>query len=273
MMIKNTSVLIIFLLLFGYSSNLYSYSQDSGSQEFSKTGTLRIGYDDRPPSGYTDEDGNPKGYDIEYLSKILDAANIDYQFYRYPWKRIVRHIENGQLDIAMAAAKLEERQEFAFFSDEIFKLSSNILFIHKNYTEQFEPFDALSELSSIPAQIGVMRGTSYSDEYQLLLPDPNFGKKLVALNDVRQALNLAITGRIAGFIATKEVGLYELALRCQSHNFVEAYDLLKNESTASFLMFSKKTISRDLVNKIDQVMKTLKRRNENLINLDTNCVS
>lgn len=272
-MIKNAFALILFLLLFGHSSNLFSYSQDTEYPEFTKTATLRIGYDDSPPNRYTNKDGNPKGYDIEHLSNILDAANIDYQFYSYPWKRIVRHIETGQLDIAMAAAKLEEREKFAFFSEEIFKLSSNILFIEKSYTEQFKELNTLSLLPSIPAQIGVMRGTSYSDEYQSLLSDPDFVEKLVALNDVRQALNLAITGRIAGFIATKEVALYELALRCQSHNFVEVYDLLKNESTASFLMYSKKTISRDLVNKIDQVMKRLQRPNENLIDVDAHCPS
>ena len=272
-MIKNAFAVIACLLLFGYSSNSFSYSQTDNNQEFAKTGTLRIGYDDSPPNRYTDKDGNPKGYDIEYLSNILDAANIDYQFYNYPWKRIVRHIETGQLDIAMSAAKLEEREKFAFFSEEIFKLSSNILFIEKSYTEQFKELNALSLLPSIPAQIGVMRGTCYSDEYQSLLSDSNFVKKLVALNDVRQALNLAITGRIAGFIATREVAMYELALRCQSHNFVEVYDLLKNESTASFLMYSKKTMSRDLVNKIDQVMKRLQRPNENLIDVDAHCAS
>lgn len=271
-MIKNTFALIVCLLLFGYCPNSFGYSPDD-NQELVKNKPLRIGYDDSPPNRYTDKNGNPKGYDIEYLSKILDAANIDYQFYSYPWKRIVRHIETGQLDIAMAAAKLEEREKFAFFSEEIFKLSSNILFIEKSYTEQFKVLNSLSLLTSIPAKIGVMRGMSYSDEYQALLSDPYFVKKLVALNDVRQALNLAITGRIAGFIATKEVALYELALRCQSHNFVEVYDLLKDESTASFLMYSKKTIRRDLVNKIDQVMKSLNRQDENLIDVDDHCAS
>ena len=185
----------------------------------------------------------------------------------------MRHIETGELDIAMAAAKLKERQQFAFFSEEIFKLSSNVLFVRKNYAQQFDEFNSLSLLSTIPAKIGVMRGTSYSDEYQLLLSDQGFVERLVTLNDVRQAANLAIMGRIAGFIATKEVALYELALRCESHNFIEVYDLLKNESTASFLMYSKKTITKALVNKIDETMKTLKRPIKNLTDVDAHCAS
>ena len=203
----------------------------------------------------------------------MDEADIEYEFYRFPWKRIVRHIETGELDIAMAAAKLKERQQFAFFSEEIFKLSSNVLFVRKNYAQQFDEFNSLSLLSTIPAKIGVMRGTSYSDEYQLLLSDQGFVERLVTLNDVRQAANLAIMGRIAGFIATKEVALYELALRCESHNFIEVYDLLKNESTASFLMYSKKTITKALVNKIDETMKTLKRPIKNLTDVDAHCAS
>lgn len=221
--------------------------------------TLKIGYYEHPPNQYTNEDGEAVGYDIDYLSSLLDAANIEYEFFAYPWKRVIRLIKTGKLDVAMAAANIEERQAYAHFSNEVFTRGDNVLLVHEKYEEEFRQLTSLEELIFIPHKIGVTRGSSYSDEYDLLLSNAAFTNRLLQVNSIDQALNLALRDRIAGFITSLALAKYELNKHCGQARFFIAYNLLGNENNAAYLMYSKETVNIELVRKVDKIMQKIKR--------------
>lgn len=243
-------------------------SQDSISEPIN---ILKIGYDERPPHRYTDVEGNPSGRDIEYLSNVLDTANIPYAFYSYPWKRVLMYIQSGQLDVAMSAGNTAERRTYAHFSHEVFSSSDNVLFLKDSLAAQVPELTSLSQLAEMRVKIGVTRGSSYSDEYELLLKNQNFVDRLVHLKTVDQTLQLALSDRISGFIASEELAQYELRLRCASNDFVPVYNLLENESKASYLMYSKKTVSPQLVEKIDRAMRQIGPNNHKRALTEVDC--
>lgn len=259
----------LFLL---YTISCGVFAEEETAQVKSKI--LKIGYAERPPHRYTSEEGEPVGSDIEYLSGVLDSANINYQFFSYPWKRVIRLVETGQLDIAMAAAKIEERQAFAYFSGEIFSVGDNVLLVHENYSKSFSQFTSLAQLIVMPVKIAVTRGSSYSDEYDLLLSNPAFTERLMPVNSINQAVTLALSGRITGFITSFALAQYELIGRCEHEQFSVAYRLLEDENTASYLMYSKKTVSLAIVAQIDNAMKIVKRlpAGTKPIDADTGCI-
>jgi polar amino acid transport system substrate-binding protein len=218
---------------------------------------LRIGYDNQPPFRFSNAQKVAQGIDIARISAILDHAGIEYEFQEYPWNRILRLLEVGDVDVAMAAAKLKEREVFAWFSNEVFNYGENVLVVKPEIVPAFENESSLSSLLIMDIKIGVRRATSYSDEYEALLSNPTFLSKIVQLSGVSQAIQLTLAGRISGFIAPPSIIAFETMKACLENNFVEVYDLLAKENSETFLMFSKKTVSIDTVNKIDKSMRAL----------------
>lgn len=242
-------VLPIAMLFIGIVLSLNTYA---GEQTPSVL-TLKIGYDEQPPYRYTVNE-KAVGVDINRVSAALDTAGIKYSFHPYPWKRILRNIELGKLDIALSAGKLEERLVYAHFSTSVFRYGSNALFVNNEFAPEFAGFKQLADLRKLPFLIGVRRAASYSDEYEALLQDELFIERLVNLNDTEQAIRLAMSNRIQGLIASPHIVDYELKKSCLYDQFTQVYDLSQLQKIETFLMFSRETVSTEIVEKIDAAM-------------------
>lgn len=224
-----------------------------------ETQTLfKVGYDLQAPHRFTDSDGNAVGTDIERIKRIFEHTNIRLEFYEFPWKRILKLVETGQLDIAMAAANIPQRKRFAFFSDEAFKYGASQLFIKNDLKEQYPKFNSLSDLISTDLVIAIRQGASYSDEYDLLNENQDFKNRLLPIRTIAQAIRLAQKGRIDGMITNHEMLDWEFFTTCKDNIFYAAYDLSAAESLSSFLMFSKQTVTKEQVESVNQAMKLVK---------------
>ncbi len=218
---------------------------------------FKVGYDIQPPHNFTSATGEPIGSDIERLKEIFKHTNIKLQFYEFPWKRILKLVEAGQLDVVMGAAKIPQRERFAYFSNEAFTYGTNNLFLKKTLKSQYPEFNSLSDLNSTDLIIAVTQGASYSDEYSLLLENKMFSNKLLPIQSIEQGIKLARRGRIDGIISNQEMLRWALLKNCESNPFYSAYDLSKPETLASYLMFSKKTVNKSQVEAIDQIMRAV----------------
>lgn len=218
---------------------------------------LKIAYDNQAPYRFTNSQGRAEGIDIARISAILDQAGIEYEFQEYPWKRILRLIQTGEIDLGMGAGKLEEREDYAWFSDEVFKKGSNVLVVKQAVAESFVAMSSLSSLRNMDIRIGVRRGMSYSDEYESLLSDPLFTSRLVSLTSISQAIELTSVGRISGLIAPPKIIEFEAMKACINNDLVQVYDLLVEEDANTYVIYSKKTVSPETVSKIDVSMRKL----------------
>jgi polar amino acid transport system substrate-binding protein len=254
-------LIILFLSIVGMAhaqhltTDMASVQANASINSHTNRPFLRVGYDEQPPFQYTDAEGQVVGINIARMRAILEEADVPFRFYPYPWKRIVHLIESGDLDVGMGASRLPDREKFALFSNEIFTHGSNALFVKNKYVDLFENFESLSMLQNLSIKIAIRRGASYSDEYEALLAEPAFQEKIVPITNTGQAIKLAISNRVQGFISPPEIAAFEFNKACVAGKFTEVYDLLAKESPAAYLMYSKLTVSAERVQQIDIAMR------------------
>jgi len=76
---------------------------------------LDVGWEPWPPYQIAGQNG-PTGMDIAQMRAIAEDAGCAVQFERLPWARLLRQLEAGGMDIALAAAKSPERRAYAHFT-------------------------------------------------------------------------------------------------------------------------------------------------------------
>jgi len=127
--------------------------------------TVRVGYFSFP--GYQDMDaqGNRSGYGYEYLQRMLDYANWDYQYVGYEegksWNDMLAMLKDGQIDLLTSATKTESRLADYDFSDEPMGNSSTILTVKAGSTTyktgDFANWNGM--------RVGLLNGNSRNDSF------------------------------------------------------------------------------------------------------------
>lgn len=220
--------------------------------------TLRVGFYERPPFQWIDSEGKPAGLDIELMQLIASESAYTLDFQEYPWNRIVSNLRAGELDIALSAAPLPERQMYAHFSSESFRLGHNALFVGNELELGNYGSETLKRFLDSGYTLAVRRGVSYSDEYQRLLMTGDYEGQLHVVNDDQQSINLLLKKRVQGFLMSEFSGLDEVRKRCL-HNRIRFLSYLSDDEDAlSYLMMSKKSVSEAMVKDINAAMARLK---------------
>lgn len=235
-----------------------SFGNVSAAQNLDGSEPLKIGYYERNPFQHRTEDNMVEGLDIDLISSIMDEAGLQYRFVSVPWKRILHMLSLGTLDIAMSAAILPERQKYAHFSNEVFRLGQNALFVRTDDFDKFSTINQLSDLKNIDFKLGVVRGIAYSYEYEALLKEEWFQSRLVTVDTKTRPIELLLRNRVDGYLDSDFGGRYRIIQDNKQNQVKRLIHLMKAEDSKGYLMFSKKTVNLDLVSKIDAVMAKLK---------------
>ena len=161
---------VTFVLSLTGCSNPFSKSTDTAEEE-EKTDitavhtkgsmdgvTLKIGVSpDFAPFTYQDEQGEMKGFDIDYLDIISEYLGFDYVLVVEQMADIETDIEEGKIDCAISGISItDSRQADFLFTDSYF---SNSLTIIKN-----KDVEAESRKDLIHMKLGAEKGTA-ADEY------------------------------------------------------------------------------------------------------------
>lgn len=222
--------------------------------------SILVAYENRPPFQFRNENNQPAGMDIELLQAILEQAGIEAKYLLYPWKRALHQLKSGRVDLVMGAGKTAERQQYAYYSKEVFQLGYNALFMHKKHTGSGY-IESLSELTQTSFKIGFELGTSYSDEFDSLSKNNSFVKNLFSVEDETEAVKLTLAGRLDGFLSNELVANQILALVDDSEEIELLFRLYAEEQAKSFLIFSKASVEPETVQRIDDAMKELYEKN------------
>ena len=77
----------------------------------SENRTVRVGW--FPFSGYQelDRNGNPQGYNYEYLTEIAKYTGWNYEFVKCTWSEGMKMVERGDVDILGCMYKAKGREE------------------------------------------------------------------------------------------------------------------------------------------------------------------
>jgi ABC-type amino acid transport substrate-binding protein len=220
--------------------------------------TLVIGVTPRPVFVTVDEQGKVGGLDIALAKAIFAEAGLQIEFQVYPWKRIVHMLSNGDLDVALSASDTAKRQEFAHFSSETFRLGHNLLFARKGQEARFDPAKGLTQLSEKPIRLGVQRGVSYSYEYDRMLESEAFRRQLVVVDTPPRLVELMLFNRVDAFLGSERDLQTEITKQGAQDKIVPVFYLMSDEEASSHIMFSKASVQKQWVERVNQAMRSLK---------------
>lgn len=192
------------------------------------------------------------GLDIEVLKKISSKIGVIVGSKRVDWGQHQAFLKDGKIDVAVAATYTDERAEYAYFS-EPYRFEENSLFISEASSKKLE-FRSNTELfAQIRLQnfkLGVTAGFSYaSPELNLFINDKANEDIVFAYENDTESLKAVIRGDIDGFVTDRMVGAAAV-LKHKASSFVDELPL--EGKTPVHLMFSKKTVSADVVDKFNQ---------------------
>ncbi|MBF0471985.1 MAG: amino acid ABC transporter substrate-binding protein [Gammaproteobacteria bacterium] len=211
---------------------------------------VTMGWESWLPYQYHDEEGKLIGLDVELAQAIFSHAGYELKFEEVPWKRHLAMIEAGKLDIAFSAAKNEEREKYAYFSD-IYLEDYNVLFVMKSELENFG-YQNLNEMVGSGFRIGANRGWSYSDEYsRLLKEDPVFKAQVDEVTSDDQNIGKLLKGRIDGFLGSEISGLALIRKMELEEKIAIAMKVNAPGDGASYIMLGKKSFTPEEVTQIN----------------------
>ena len=254
---KKSLLTFALLPLFCVSSNLALADVSEA-----KKPELKVGVSGRPIFQYVDESGQFAGLDVELSKLIFREAGFEIRFIFYPWTRILHLVELGELDVALSAADSEERRKYAHFSTQALRLGHNVFYTSRSKQNKFQSMERLSQLKGTAFRMAVLRGAAYSFEYEALMDTEWFSNNLVFVDSPQRTLDMLAFGRVDAFIGS-EYSVFKWAQDIgYAEQLVPLFRLMSDSEAETHIMYSKKSVPMEWVNKVDAAMKRLKASGE-----------
>ncbi|MBE1301171.1 MAG: transporter substrate-binding domain-containing protein [Alteromonadaceae bacterium] len=141
---KNKTTALRFLSVGAFIITLLIASKTSGETLFKAP--IKIGIHERFVYREKQLDGSWKGLDVDLMSSISKKAGFIFQLIEFPWKRTLKMVETGDVDIALSAAVTPEREKYALFSRSIYCVGHNVMFIKIADKHRFNDITTLANL-------------------------------------------------------------------------------------------------------------------------------
>lgn len=191
---KKKSLRVDRLIIFFVFTGIISQSCFSQGAEF------LAAISDWPPHIIFNADGTEAGgIDVEILKELANRANFTLKCEKYPFKRCLMMLEEGNADIVCSLLKRPEREQFlSFIEPPYFTASAKVFYLRKGKGSLIRKHEDLYNLS-----IGVMSGFKY---FPLFDDDPKIRK--YAADTQALLLKMLANERFDAFIETETVADY-----------------------------------------------------------------
>ncbi|MFQ1648615.1 substrate-binding periplasmic protein [Aeromonas veronii] len=214
---------------------------------------LTVAWSHWPPFSQIDNRGELDGLDVSLTRQILTRAGFTPRFREIPWARALHLVEHDQLDVAMAALPLPERQQYARFSAP-YRQSAYVLLSNDpipGHQDRWAKLDTLPELChSKGLKLGKLRGTR---PMQQMEECPAL-KGATEYNADERMIDLLLARRLDGIIMEWQYARYRLA-QLGAEGFISCQLLLHHQPVS--LMFAKNSVNDAQLLKINQAISAL----------------
>ncbi|WED24176.1 transporter substrate-binding domain-containing protein [Vibrio sp. JC009] len=162
---------------------------------------LRVSFTEFVPWKTVTAGGNLSGIDIELMAMIAERMDLDLEVTPYPWKRGLRRLETGDVDIITSLLRRPQREAFAYFIEPPYVTQSNkAFFVLKGNENTISKYDDLKGLT-----IGTFDKNHYFEPFDHDTSLDKFSGK-----STEQLLKMLLAGRLDTFIMTEEVGEFKI---------------------------------------------------------------
>ena len=215
--------------------------------------TLTVAWSHWPPFSQIDNKGELDGLDVSLTRQILTRAGFTPKFREIPWARALHLVEHDQLDVAMAALPLPERQQYARFSAP-YRQSAYVLLSNDpipGHQDRWAKLDTLPELChSKGLKLGKLRGTR---PIQQMEECPAL-KGATEYNADERMIDLLLARRLDGIIMEWQYARDRLS-QLGAEGFISCQLLLHHQPVS--LMFAKNSVSEEQILKVNEAIHAL----------------
>lgn len=208
---------------------------------------LRVAFDEHPPWKILDEKGRPTGVDIELLRLVAERLELKLEFVRYPFKRSLRMIELGEVDIMTGVLHRPEREAMFHYMEPPYKSNSDkAFFALKGHNLHVRRHNDLHTL-----HIGTQLGHKYYPEFD---QDNQIEKHPVRKVDLN--IKMLLDKRIDAFIITEATGEYHIAKLDLTDRIVKLDYAYRNPQPV-YMVLSKISPYADRLHEFSQTLKEI----------------
>ncbi len=232
-------------LLFIITTSCYSQEIDP----------LSVGWEDWYPYQYLNDQQQPTGLDIEIFKAIMLEAGIDAIYQELPWKRHLRYIKTGQIDVALGASYTKNRAEHAYYSF-AYRQETVKLYVNKASLNNIQLLD-LADIKHSNYIIGVEHGYFYGEKFSELMLNQEFKKHISHVIDLEQNVKMLLKGHIDGFLA-EPITMQAMNDKYQLKDKFAIHPISIHQANIH-IMLSRKACSLATLQKINQAIEQLQQ--------------
>lgn len=220
---------------------------------------LTMGWDPWPPFHYTTFGGELTGFDVDLVRAMAAEAGCDLEFDRDSWAALLGKVRDGSIDLVTGATMTEARQEFAHFSDPV-RREEFALFVRVGEFQRWEA-DSLRALMERGMRLGITDAYVYDDAVEEVLDDEDFAAQVTRSRFGEANIGRLLDGEIDAFVEDVFAAT-TMMRRLGFEGAISQHPLGLGEGTEVRIMYSKASVSSELVDRMDASLARLKESGE-----------
>lgn len=198
---------------------------------------LHVSFTRFPPWKIELEDGGYGGIDIELLKLVADRMDLELDIETYPWKRGLRMLETGEVDVVTSLLRRPDREKFAHFIEPPYVRQTNKAFyVLKGNERLVTRYENLANL-----RVGTFVGLKYFERFD---NDQSLNK--VPAREVDQIFDQLLQGRVETLIYTEAAGDFRLRQMGLEDEIVKAAYVYKKPQDVYFALSRKSMLAQRL---------------------------
>jgi len=210
------------------------------------------------PYQFLGENGAVTGLDIDLLNAVAREAGCYLQIEHVPWKRAQAMLGVGALDVASGASKTAEREVYARFSA-AYRTEQIVVYVRSEDKYKYG-FQSLTELAQSGVRLGVVHGYTYGDEFVALKARKAFRGGLSSVLSDRHNFKRLLSRHVDAVLIEPFVAR-KLMAELSDADAVSRHRLVIETGNIHF-MFSKKSVSDELVQRFNEALVRTKQSGE-----------
>lgn len=204
-----------------------------------------------PPYSFLNAQQELTGYRIEFMQQIFGRLGCKLEILTdSPWKRSLKLLESGDIDVLMNASKSAEREAYAFFSS-AYEQERVALYVKAGQQQRHSTVRNLQDIAARGLNVGVIRGNYYGEPFASIQQKSDLSKHVIEAIDKPSLYFLLLKDRVQLYLDYYPNGM--LALRDEKlDKQIVLHPMSPLVIGQVHFMFSRQSVSPVFVRRFDQ---------------------
>lgn len=200
---------------------------------------VRVGIEHWPPNSYVLE-GHVSGIDVEVVNELVKAINYRLEWIECPWKRCIRLLEEGKIELLTSMRKTVDRERYVTFLEPAYYHSSKVFYLLQDSKLSIDTYEDLYALV-----IGVPLGQNTDKRF-----DSDQGLNKVELVKEELLLQMLLKGRVDTILSVEHYADHLIKQKGLEGKFRKAK--FRYSGTGGFIGVSKASKINNLQHQLNQ---------------------